>query len=287
MSRKKRLFLFAGYDKDGSIDDALIHYVSKLSLLGDVIVCMDSDCDKHQTEKIKQYTIHTIAKRHGEYDFGSYKRAYQYANDKKILDKYDMLYLVNDSVFGPMFDMTNTIEQLEKIPTDAAGLVISKHKTHKFMESWFVRLDKKIFLAPWFDEFISNITHEEFKHIITIKYEHGLTNVIRNNGCSFDGLYEFRGRFTYNNPKKLFKIGCPFIKKASFTRHNGDCGNQIRYILKHADKIATQSVLKTANRVYGEKYMNWFLTSNQLKIIARKTKYLIIKVGKHEKKIKP
>jgi len=279
VSTHKRLFLFAGYDKDGIIDDALILYISNLARFGDVVLCMDSDCNLTQINKTKKYTVHTIAKRHGEYDFGSYKRAYQYARDKKILDKYDVIYLVNDSVFGPMFDMTNIIKKLDQIPTDAAGLVISKHKTHQFMESWFVRINKKIFMAPWFDEFISGVEHEEFKHTITIKYEHGLTNVIKNNGCSWDGLYQFYGRYTYNNPKKLFKMGCPFVKKASFIRHNGDCGNQIKYILNHADNAAAKSVLKTANRVYGEQYMKWFLTYNPVKIIGRKIKYLIMKVG--------
>ncbi len=278
MFTHKRLFLFAGYDKDGIIDDALIHYVSNVATFGDVILCMDCDCKKSETDKIKNYTIHTIAQRHGEYDFGSYKRCFQYARDNKILDKYDIIYLVNDSVFGPMFDMTNIIESLEKIPTDAAGLVVSKHKTHKFMESWFIRLNNKVFLSNWFDEFISNVKHEDLKNTITIKYEHGLTNVIKNNGCSWTGLYEFYGRYTYNEPKKLFKLGCPFVKKSSFTRHNGDCGSEIKYILNHADPRATKSVLTTANRIYGTEYMNCFLTNNHIKIFLRKIKYLIQKI---------
>ena len=109
MSRKKRLFLLAGYDKNGIIDDALIHYASVLSRFGDVILCMDSDCKKSELNKIKKYTIFTITKRHGEYDFGSYKRAYTYARDKRILENYDILYMLNDSVFGPMFNMKQTI----------------------------------------------------------------------------------------------------------------------------------------------------------------------------------
>ena len=185
MSTNKRLFLFAGYDQNGIIDDALIHYVSSVSALGDVLVCLDSDCKKSEIDKLKKYTIHTMATRHCEYDFGSYKRAYQYARDNNLLEKYDFIYLVNDSVFGPMFDIKNTIENLEKIQTDAAGLVVAKHKTHSYMESWFVRLNKKIFLSDWFDEFISNVKHLEHKYLITIQYEHGLSNLIKNNNCSF------------------------------------------------------------------------------------------------------
>ena len=280
MSTPKRLFLFAGYDQNGIIDDALIHYVSNLSKLGDVILCMDSTCEIHEIEKIKPFTIHTTAKRHGEYDFGSYKRAFEYARDKKLLKTYDVMYLVNDSVFGPMFDMKKIIEEIEANPTDACGMVTSKHKTHQFMESWFVRLNKKIFLSRWFNKFLSDIKSEKYKYIITIKYEHGLTNIITENNCSWDGLYKIRGRFTYNRPKSLFKRGCPFIKRACFTRHNGDCGKQIQYILNHSDKLAKESVLITANRIYGEQYMKKFLTYNSIKIFIRKIKYAIQKIKK-------
>ena len=275
----KRLFLFAGYDKEGIIDDALIYYVKSLSKYGDIILCMDCNCTKSETDKIKQFTIHTITKKHGEYDFGSYKRAFQYATNNDLLKKYDYLYLVNDSVFGPMFNMDNTIKNIEKTPTDAAGIVISKHKTHKFMESWFIRLNKKVFLSLWFHEFITNVQSEQYKYIITVKYEHGLTNLIKKHDCSWDGIYKVRGRFTYNRPRTLFKYGCPFIKKMSFTRHNGACGKQIKYILNHADVHAVDAIIKTANRIYGEKYMNKFLTCNPMKIVIRNIKYLIQKYG--------
>ena len=278
MKRNKRLFLFAAYDQNGIIDDALIYYVSTLSKFGDIIVCLDSDCQESETKKLKHYTIHTISGRHKEYDFGSYKRAFQYAKDKKILKNYETMYLVNDSVFGPLFDVKNTLLKLESLPSDAAGMVESKHKTHSFMESWFIRLNASVFLSSWFDDFISSVIKEANKYEITIKYEHGLSNLIKNNNLSWSCLYKIYGRETYNRPKTLFIMGCPFIKKASFIRHNGAAGAQIKYTLRHADKSAAAAVLKTANRVYGEKYMNWLLTSNPFKIMSRNIKYAITKL---------
>ncbi len=278
MSTHKRLFLFAGYDKDCIIDDALIYYVKNLSKYGDVVLCMDCDCQKSEIEKIKEYTIHTIAKRHGEYDFGSYKRCFRYAHDKDILKNYDYLYLVNDSVFGPMFDISKTLTDIENMETDATGLIISKHKTHAFMESWFVCLDKNIFMSDWFADFVSSVQPQQYKYEVTVKYEHGLTNLIKDNNHTFNGLYTVYGRETYNNPKYLFKHGCPFIKKLSFNRHNGALGMQIQYILNHCNKSVTTSVIKTANRLYGKEYMNWFLTYNPLKVLWRNIKYGIKKL---------
>jgi len=272
--KHNRLFLFAAYDPNNTVNDALFYYVSQLSKFGDVIFCMDNDCQKTELNKLKNYTITAIAKRHGEYDFGSYKRAYQYAYDNDILKNYDNIYIVNDSVFGPLFDLTKTLDNLESTNTDATGLIVSKHKTHAFMESWFVRLGNKIFNTDWFRDFMESVDKQPTKAQITIKYEHGLSNLIHKHGLSWGGLYICHGRFTYNNPKKLFKRGCPFIKKACFNRHNGAIGNQIKYILNHCQINIQLPIITTANKLYGPDYMNWLLTYNPIKIVTRKVKYL-------------
>lgn len=278
MSQNKRLFLFAGYTTNGIINNALIYYVSALSKFGDVVICMDCDCAKSEINKLKPFSIYQIIGRHKEYDFGSYKRAYQYARDNDLLKNYEYVYLVNDSVFGPMFNMSKLMYEIEHISKDAVGIIESKHKTHTFMESWFVRLNKKIFMSTWFDKFLSSVQTEPDKTTITIKYEHGLTNLIEQHKCSWTCIYTIYGRETYNRPKDLFQQGCPFIKKASFTRHNGALGNQIKYILNHSNKDATDCVLKTANQLYGEKYMEHFLTSNLIHISWRNITYGIKKL---------
>lgn len=274
----KRLFLVAAYDRDGIVDDSLIYYTRKLNRFGDIILCMDCDAPESELEKLKPYCMHVMATRHGEYDFGSYKRAYQWARDNGILRDYICVYLINDSVYGPLFDMDDTFRKMESTHTNASSIVISNHRTHSFMESWFIKLDKKIFLMPWFDEFISSVTTEPNKNQITIKYEHGLTNLIKNNGCNVRGLYLVRGRYTYNHPKELTMHGCPFIKKASFTRHNGAIGKQLKYVLDKTNVITRTAIMNSANRLYGVKYMKWLLTSNPFKILIRNIKYATKKI---------
>lgn len=280
MSIKKNLFLLAGYDKGGIIDDALSYYIKSLAKNGDVILCMDSDCKKSELNKIKPYVLYAMAKRHGEYDFGSYKRAYQHARDNDLLKNYDNIFLLNDSVFGPTINVKHILNRIDDFNTDAVGMVVSKHRTHIFMESWFVRLNRNIFMSKWFDEFMNSVTKLPGKDDVTIKYEHGLSNLIRNNHCSWDGVCRIRNRFTYNHPKALFKRGVPFMKKMSFTRHSGSLGNQIKYVLNHCDPAAKRAIMKSANRLYGSEYMKWFLTYNPFKIFARQIRYAKYKIWK-------
>lgn len=277
-SNFRRLFLFAGYSPDSVVDDALIHHVSSISKYGDVIAFMDCDCDDNDIAKLKPYCKYVGATRHGEYDFGSYKRAYQYAYENKMLDKYDAIFLVNDSVFGPLFDMFKIIKKIDSMSSDAVGLVVSTHKTHSYMESWFIRLNKSIFLSDWFHEFITGVTVQPTKNRVTIKYEHGLSDLTYEHNLSWDGVFIRHGRFTYNNPKKLYKIGCPFIKKACFKRHYGALGGEVRYVLRHCEPKIMGKVMNSANRIYGTDYMNWLLTRNPIKILWRKIRYAAKKI---------
>ena len=73
--QNKRLFLFAGYDKDGIVDKTLMHYLHSLSALGDIIFVMDCDASDTELAKLSEIPniIHISAARHNEYDFGSFE----------------------------------------------------------------------------------------------------------------------------------------------------------------------------------------------------------------------
>ena len=90
--KPKRLFLFAAYDRNGIIDDALIYYIESLSLLGDIVFIMDSDCTGAELKKVQKHCVYASGTRHNEYDFGSYKRAFNWATKNLKLSDYDFIY---------------------------------------------------------------------------------------------------------------------------------------------------------------------------------------------------
>ncbi|MCQ2562782.1 MAG: glycosyl transferase family 1, partial [Alphaproteobacteria bacterium] len=92
---KNRLFIFAGYSNTGTVSDSLLYYIKSLSKLGDIVLYMDSDISKKELSKISKYCLFVSAKRHGEYDFGSYKRGYLYAAKHGLFNKYSWIYFVN------------------------------------------------------------------------------------------------------------------------------------------------------------------------------------------------
>lgn len=276
--KSKRLFLIAGYSAHNIIDASLEYMVRTFSRMGDVIFVMDSDASKQQLEKIQDCVLHATATRHGEYDFGSYKRAYMYARDARILPRYDFVYMINDSVYGPLKPIEKILSNMESSNNDAFGLVKNPHRDHPHIQSWFIGMRKNVFMSTWFDEFMNSITHQSDKGQITKLYEQGFTTLLSTNNIKWGCICTISGRGVYNNVKKLYKMGIPFIKKASFTRHNGCLGRQILYVLNHCDTDARTAILSGAQKTFGEEYINWLLTKNPFKILSRNMKYFFHKI---------
>lgn len=184
---KNRLFIFASYDRDGIIDETLLYYLRALSELGDIIFTMDNDISSTELDKVKKIpnVISATASRHGEYDFGSYKRGYEYAEKNNLLKDYKFIYLVNDSVFGPLFNLKPILERMERENADNAFGMMGLHSTVNeqygypdHVQSWFVGIAAPITQQPWFSNFMHSVTHQESKNQIVWKYEIGLSQLL-------------------------------------------------------------------------------------------------------------
>lgn len=274
----KRLFLFAGYDAKGIIDPALVYYIKALSALGDVVFVMDSDATESELEKIRPYVLFAAATRHGEYDFGSYKRAYMYAREARILRRYDVVYMANDSVYGPLYPLGPILAEMESKDTAAFGLVRNPKPTHPHIQSWFIGMRPSVFMSDWFDEFITSVKKLESKGLITRMYEHRFSALVCENNLTWECLWTVKNRGVYNKIKKLYRAGMPFMKKVAFSRHGGALGRQIQYVLRHITPKARTAIISGAQCTWGKEYTDWLLTNNPIKIIYRNMRHSLHKL---------
>ena len=242
----KRLFIFAGYDRDGIVDDTLLYYLNHLSGLGDIVFTMDTDLSDGELAKIQEipHVLHATAKRHGEYDFGSYKRGYAWARDNKLLNKYDWVYLVNDSVFGPLFDLTPALNKLESNSADFTGMVkYTKDDLPDHIQSWFVGLKRQLATSDLFNEFISGVEHQSAKNLYVFKYEMRMTQMLQQHGFTSYALTECDNVSVYCTPYKLIRSGLPFLKKLAIGQNH-----KIEYLLPYTDAKFADSIIKYLTR---------------------------------------
>ena len=283
----KRLFIFGGFDTRNYIrktsdapivDPSLIVYVKTLAELGDVVVYMDNDLSQNELDKLKPYTLYAGANAHGEYDFGSYKRAYTWAKNNLNLNEYDWVYLVNDSMYAPLHPIQPMLEKLENADADASGIVYNAHKRHPHLQSWFLGASKIVFQSPAFDKLLMSVTKQCDKGAVTYLYEQGFTRMLNENSFSFAYAFRVHRHAIYNSVKKLFKRGNQFLKNTAFGRHYGALGRQLMSIMNHIVPKMREIVIHDAKRVYGDDYIDSVLTHSIIKSVWRNISYSLHKI---------
>lgn len=243
-NRVRRLFLLAAYDRRGTVGPALAAYVRDLSRYGDVVAVMDNAAAPGEQDKLLPYVVHFEAERHGEYDFGSYKRGYAWAREHLPLKDYGTVYLVNDSVYGPLKPLGDFLDRMEDMGTGASAMVFNPGRRSPHLQSWFIGLRPQVFLSEWFGSFLDGVEPKESKEAVCVEYETGLTELLERHSVTFGALFRFRGKSFYNRVRHCWKKGIPFIKRSSVTRHNGCLGRQVRYVLDHAENADVAAAVK-------------------------------------------
>jgi len=226
----KRLAIFAHFDKKNVIDDYVLFYVENLKKYCDKILFL-SLSDLSQEEQSKLDSV--ILVKHNEYDFGSYKRGFNYALENNLLEDIDELLFVNDSVY--------CIDELSKVfeknyNSDFWGIVENKYGFKKYgkicvstlqphLQSWFIAFRKNVFMSNDFIDFINSIKEEKTKNDIILNYEIALTQKLINSGFKYNSfITKYQNSF---NPsiyywRELLKDDCPFVKRSVLLGLNRD-----------------------------------------------------------------
>lgn len=280
MTGARRLFLLAAYDPQGIVGEALVWYAGKLSECGDVVLAMDSDCTESELSKLSGVTLHCEACRHLEYDFGSYKRCHAWAEANLDLGSYDYLYLVNDSVYGPLSDILPSLEAMESLSVPAFSMVIHPAVDLPHLQSWFIGLSGQVFMSGWFTDFIRSVKRQPRKEDVCALYETGFCELLRSRDILFRGLYSVSGKGIYDRVLRVFRSGVPFFKKSAFIRHNGCAGWQLRVILDSVDSEVRGVIRRDAERLYGREYVERLLSCSPLQSFWRLVLYSLRKCRK-------
>lgn len=233
--KRHRVAVFASYSSDGILPPQVIPYLQGLKhLTTAIVVVFDNDLLPGEKEKIMGLANHIITGRHGEYDFGSYKRGYIYALEAGLLDRADDLILCNDSCFGPIGSFAPMFAEMEKKRLDFWGATDS-HELSYHLQSYFVVLTRNVFKSPPFSNFIKSITKQKNVQEVILNYELGLTKKLQEAGFqagalvsnNLAGIHERDP--SYNNltlfPLYTLERGLPLVKvkalKSSHTNADG------------------------------------------------------------------
>lgn len=227
----RRVCLFAGYDVHGVVDDYVVAYLRDLSRFADVYYLADCEMSPEELAKLDGIVVQAWTERHGEYDFGSYSRLAQLVGWERLAG-YDEMLLVNDScyllkplddVFSEMADrdcdwwgmqatkgLVSTRNKASNrfrrpIPIDQVhgGMLDSFENEYCYdfhLGSYFIAFRRAVVADPRFQRFLSDVTGQQSKRHLVLKYEIGLTRFLTAWGYTFDTyvrhLYPFHPVYT-------------------------------------------------------------------------------------------
>lgn len=182
----RRAVVFATYSSESRIEAYVLHYLRQLRKVAEhIVVVGDFALEAGELAKLDGLAEHAIFERHGEYDFGSYKRGRSYLAARGILDQVDELILCNDSCYGPLQGFEWMFREMAGRQVDFWGLT-QNSEFGDHVQSYFVVLSRKVFSSVAFRRFIHSVERQDSVHEVIQKYELGLTRTLAGEGFSWD-----------------------------------------------------------------------------------------------------
>lgn len=261
----KRVAVFASFSAEGVVEDYVKIYLTALSKVCDhVVFVVDNDLTLADQEYLGQTVSHVIAGRHGEYDFGSYKRGIEYARTNGLLDGAAELVLCNDSCYGPFQDLGDFIAKMELKNLDFWGIT-QNSQFGDHIQSYFIVFKRRMFTDLRFVRFFESVSAKDHVSKVVLTYEVPMTRHFADMGFSWGTLidnetpgYTETQKIKPNiTTRPLFKLdaGSPFIKvkafKTGFCNHEGMERSLKR--VRETDRSIHDAILThvDASRFYG------------------------------------
>ncbi len=187
--------------------------------------------EAYSTLRATELCDHIITGRHGEYDFGSYKRGFLWALENGLLDATDELIFCNDSCYAPVHPFLPIFRNMHFADCDYWGLYKS-NEIREHLQSFFVVFRPNVFLSAVFKDFMAGIHRQPTVNEVVLEYEIGLSRLLEQNGYAslsyVKGPSFFERRTKFGNvlnmslyyPKWMMKHGFPLVKKKALNTPN-------------------------------------------------------------------
>lgn len=215
INKTHRISLVAGYDDRGLIHDYTIFLLESLSKISDVYYMAAADMPDNELAKLHGIVKWAGACRHERYDFGSWALLIEKLGWDAI-SHYDELLLINDSIYGPMFDLAPICNAMTVSNCDFWGMTASR-QIRFHLQSYFLAFKQPVIADQVFRDFWKNIEKQENHQQIVIKYEIGLSKILTRRGYKNQAVISSPAHLNPTSyPIKLLSLNVPFVKVKCF-----------------------------------------------------------------------
>lgn len=206
----KRAIILVHYDPDGIIDPYVVHAARSYRALANRLILVSTSA-RTLPATLAGVVDDFLPRENVGYDFCSWRAGLA------VLEKpqeYDEVVCVNDSVYGPLFDLRPAFSADGIRGADFWGMVMSAQRA-VHVQSWFFAMRRPILESAVFREFWDSVAPQGSKEAVIDRYEVGLTATFRDAGFAIGAVFDGRacGRPTLSrriqnvSPLNLYKFG--------------------------------------------------------------------------------
>lgn len=235
---KKRLCIYATYDKHGNIEEYVEYCLEQISkVVSNLFVVSNSGLNRNAREKL--YMANRIYERSDEgYDMGGFAHVICDLLEKNELWQYDELILLNDSIFGPFYSLADMFSKMDKNEMlDFWGITkrgISDFDGGEYIypehiQLYFYVVRKRMLQSEEFASYWNTISEKvtDFRSAI-INYEFAFTQYFKERGYKWDVYCHVEAYDTdqirlnlspyhYASYELIKEKKCPFMKRKMCT----------------------------------------------------------------------
>lgn len=231
IQQDKNTTIFAAYSADGSVSDYVISYLKALKEVSpNIIFITDNKIQRKEIQKLTPYANQIIAQRHGEYDWGSFKRGVEIlkqngwiTNHKDVSKKEPLLIFANDSSLLVTPTLSPIFAEMSEREADFWGITANKDGIYH-LQSYFLVFTPQIYQSIEFRSYLQTVKAEKDGLTVAYRYEVPLTSFLENLGYKSSAYipYEDLSYLPLNDKNcyplaLLGKHNAPFLKMRTFT----------------------------------------------------------------------
>lgn len=226
--RVPRAIVLAHFDPHGDFDPHVRHAIVAYRRYADRIVVV-SNGGRQLPAALKPLVDDFLPRANVGYDFCAWR------DGLAMLDRsaFEEVICVNDSVYGPLFDLEPAFDDPRTAGADLWGMVVSDQPTgrdlprRRHVQSWFFGMRRPLLESSCFDTFWSTVKPLTSKREVVDRYEVGLSQHVLRAGFSVAGLYDATtaARVSLREVIPQLSIAAPrrswrLVRKSRRTPHN-------------------------------------------------------------------
>lgn len=185
-----RVVLFMHFDGKGAVRQQVLHYLRDFKANGREIVFVTNSgrLRPEAQADLQELCSIILVRRNIGYDFGAWADALDHLG--LPLNNTQEVIFANDSVFGPLLPLKETLQRLDYTQTDIWGLTESWQQRYH-LQSFFLAFGPRALRAKCFATFWRGVRPVPMKSYIVREYEIGITQAMIKNGLRCTALWPY------------------------------------------------------------------------------------------------